>query len=243
MYPPTLLERFCLPSTCDRRRLRQFTAAVLPLEDRRLLSASAMMTQTAAFPDVVSHPNVSTQAFLYFDSSMGTLKEVDVVATGSFTAQFGPSGTSGKDYVLNANSSTPQTTRLTDSADLAAFTGKFRIPISVNGNATTSSSPGQGDLSATITVNYQFDPNYPSLDPTPSPGQAPQSTTLTSSTNNVETPSTTPTSTLNASNTVRPLPSQNLTPVHPVVHHLHARHPRPAVEHLHATKPHVVHTR
>jgi len=182
------------------------------------------MTQTATFPDLESLPTVSNQAILYFSSTMGTLTEVDVVTSGSFSSEFsaenlGPSsstiagttggnlainvptgaipvtipavtrtfvasafdgtldygGTSGQDLTLVANSSTPQTTVLTSPTDLAAFTGHFRIPISVSGHATGNANSDNGDLSAgfkthtsaTITVIYHFIPNLPSLDPPP----------------------------------------------------------------------------
>ena len=69
---------------------RRLTPAVRPLEDRQLLSGAptATMTQTATFPNLESHPNVASQAFLYFSSTMGTLTEVDVVTSGSFSTQF-----------------------------------------------------------------------------------------------------------------------------------------------------------
>ncbi len=261
------------------------------------------MTQTATFPNIESLPNVSTQAILYFNSNMGTLTEVDLVTSGSFSAEFQaenlgstattinattsdnlsinvPSGAvpvtipsvnwtlnSGKDSAPVTSSSTPQTTELTSSADLAAFTGNFRMPISVSNQSTTSSAAGDGDLSAkfntqtsaTLTVIYHFTPNLPSLDPPPGPG--PLSSTPTSST-----------SPISGSSTVTPLPSGTVqgtstlpatgstkiglssghvqknasvkksTPIHPAVHHVLARHPRPAVEHLPAKKAHVAHT-
>jgi len=180
------------------------------------------MTQTATFPNLELLPNVSTQAILYFSSTMGTLTEVDLVTSGSYSTEFyadnlGPSsttiegttsgnlsinapsgeipvtipsvtesfnaapfestldygGTSGKDFAPVTSNSTPQTMILTSPADLAAFTGNFRIPVNVAGHATGSASSGNGDLSAgfntqtsaTITVIYHFIPNLPSLDP------------------------------------------------------------------------------
>jgi hypothetical protein len=180
------------------------------------------MTQTATFPILESLPNVSTQAILYFSSTMGTLTEVDLVTSGSYSTEFhaenlGPSnttiegttganvaikvpsgaipvtipsstesfdaspfdgaldygGTSGKDFAPVTSNSTPLTMILTSPADLAAFTGNFRIPVTVSGHATGSASSGNGDLSAgfktqtsaTITVIYHFIPNLPSLDP------------------------------------------------------------------------------
>ena len=182
------------------------------------------MTQTATFPNLESLPNVATQAFLYFSSAMGTLTEVDLVTSGSFSTEFhaenlGPSsttiegttsgnlainvptgavpvtvpsvtesfnaspfdgnlddgGTSGKDFAPVTSSSAAETTVLTSPADLAAFTGNFRIPITVSGHAMGSISSGNNDLSdgfntqtsATITVIYHYNPNLPSLDPPP----------------------------------------------------------------------------
>ena len=131
----------------------------------------------------------ATQAFLYFSSTMGTLTEVDVVTSGSYSTEFHaenlgsssstikgttsgnlainvptgaipvtiPSvtetfnaspfdgtldyaGTSGKDFAPITSSSAAQTMVLTSPADLAAFTGNFRIPITVSGHATGSVS-------------------------------------------------------------------------------------------------------
>ncbi len=87
-------------------------------------------------------------------------------------------GTSGKDFAPVTSSSTPQTMVLTSPADLAAFTGHFRLPVSVSGHATGSATSDDGDLSsgfntqtsATITVIYHYIPNLPSLDPPPATG-------------------------------------------------------------------------
>jgi hypothetical protein len=182
------------------------------------------MTQTATFPDLESNPALSDQAVLYFSATMGTLTEVDVVTSGSFTTQFsaenlGPTsatikgttiadlsinvptgpmpvnippvtetfdasaydgtpgyvGTSGTAMAPVTSSSTPQTTVLTSPADLAAFTGFARIPISVSGHATGSATSSNGDAStalntqtsATITVIYHYIPNLPGTDPAP----------------------------------------------------------------------------
>jgi len=324
MLRPNVLKRLLLPLQCGRRPRRRLTPVVRPLEGRRLLSApaagapppSAVMTQTATFPNLESLPNVSTQAILYFSSRMGTLTEVDLVTSGSFNSEFyaenlGSSsstiegttsgnlsvnvptgsipvtipsvtqtfdaqpfdgtldygGTSGKDFAPVTSSSTPQTTVLTSSADLAAFTGNFRMPIGVTNHATTSSSAGNSDLSAqiktqtsaTLTVIYHFTPNLPSLDPPPSP--APLSSTPTSSTSPISgsgtvTPS--PSGTVQGTSTLPATGSTNhglssghpktnvsvkkSTPFHSAVHDLQARHPRPAVEHPLAKKAHVAHT-
>ncbi len=232
MHLPTFFDRLFLRVPRGQRPRRRVTLAVRALEDRKLLSSSpagglnpsATMTQTATFPNLESLPNRGTQAFLYFSSAMGTLTEVDVVSSGSFSTEFHaenlgsssatiagttggnltinvPSGaipvtipsvtetfnalpfdgdldyagTSGKNFAPVTSSSAPETTVLTSPADLAAFTGNFRIPISISGHATGSAGSGNDDLSdgfntqtsATITVIYHYVPNLPSLDPTP----------------------------------------------------------------------------
>ena len=83
----TFAERIGLPMARDRRP-RRLAPAVMPLEDRRLLSgsSSAVMTQTATFPNIELAPKASTQAILYFSPTMGTLTEVDLVTSGSVGA-------------------------------------------------------------------------------------------------------------------------------------------------------------
>src|SRR5438094_1527694 len=184
MHRPTVLERLFSFLVSRRRPLRRLAPAVRSLEGRQLLSASppggspasAVMTQTATFPDLESLPTVSSQAILYFAATMGTLTEVDLVTSGSFNSEFsaenlGPAsstiagttsgnlsinvptgaipvtipsvtqtfhaapfdgtlddaGTSGTEAPV-ASSSAPQTAVLTSPADLAAFTGHFRMP-------------------------------------------------------------------------------------------------------------------
>ena len=240
MHLPTVCERLFLRVARGQRPRRRLTLSVRPLEGRQLLSASppgalnpsATMTQTATFPNLESLPNVGTQAFLYFSSTMGTLTEVDLVTSGSYSTEFhaenlGPSSTtiegttsgnlainvptgaipvtvppvtetfnaspfdgklddagpSGKEFAPVTSSSAAERTALTSPADLAAFTGNFRIPISVSGQATGSVSSGNNDLSdgfntqtsATITVIYHYIPNLPSLDPPPTTTNLPGS--------------------------------------------------------------------
>jgi hypothetical protein len=225
MHLTTVLD-WLLQPTPDRRRVRRrLNPAVGQLEGRTLLSnvmATATMTQTATYPILESSPNTATQAFLYFSAPMGTLTQVDVITSGTFTTQFYaenprptnsqitgttsaslsinvPSGsiplsipsvtesftaapydgtldyggTSGKAFAPETSSSAPQTTVLTSPADLAAFTGYFRMPISVTGHATGSATSSSGALSdgfntqtsVTITIIDHFIPNLPSLDP------------------------------------------------------------------------------
>jgi hypothetical protein len=232
MHLPTVCDRLFSHVARGQRPRRRLALAVQPLEGRQLLSSSpslglnpsATMTQTVTFPNLESLPNVGTQALLYFSSTMGTLTEVDLVTSGSFSTEFhaenlGPSsitiagttsgnlainvptgsipvivpsvtqtfnaspfdgdldaaGTSGKDFAPVTSSSAAETTVLTSPADLAAFTGNFRIPMSVSGHAMGSVSSGDDDVSdgfntqtsATITVIYHYIPDLPSLDPPP----------------------------------------------------------------------------
>jgi hypothetical protein len=180
------------------------------------------MTQTATFPDLESLPDVATQAFLYFSPTIGTLTEVDMVASGSYSTQFraenlghtastivettsgnlsinvpsGPiavtipsvterfkaapydgalnyGGSSGKDFAPETASSAPQTKVLTSPADLATFTGAFRIPVSVTGHATGSATATNDYMSSgfttktsvTLTIIYRYIPILPNLEP------------------------------------------------------------------------------
>jgi hypothetical protein len=201
---------------------------------------TATMTQTATFPNLESMPTMATQAFLYFNSTMGALTEVDVVASGSFSTQFstenmgavstaitgttsgqlsinlpsGPipvtipsvtetfnapafdgslndAGISGKSFAPVTSNSAAQTIAMSSPADLADFTGNFRIPISVTGHATGSATASDADLSsnfktqtsATITIIYHYTPNLQSLDPSTSTGQSSQPTGTTTTSN------------------------------------------------------------
>jgi hypothetical protein len=230
MYPPAVPDWLFLRMSSGLRPSRRLAPALRSLEGRQLLSGSgliptATMTQTATFPNLEAAPNASTQAFLYFNSTMGTLTEVDLVTSGSFSTQFyaenlGSSsttingttsgnlsinvptgaipltipsvtetfnaspfdgntdyaGTSGKNFAPVTSNSATQTTVLTSPANLAAFTGSARIPISVSGHATGSASSGTSALSdgfntqtsATITIIYHYIPNVPSLNSPPS---------------------------------------------------------------------------
>jgi hypothetical protein len=254
MRPQIFFDRFFRGAVSGHRSTRRLTPTIVPLEGRQLLSVSptpgltptATMTQTATFPNLESLPNVASQAFLYFSSTMGTLTEVDITTSGSFTTQFSaenlgssattiegttsanlainlPSGAipvtipsvtesfnaapydgitndagvSGKDFASVASSSATQTTALTSPAALAAFTGNFRIPITVSGHATGSASSGNGDLSdafntqtsVTVTITYDYIPNLPNLDP-PTPVTSTTAPTSGGGTSSGSTPST-----------------------------------------------------
>jgi hypothetical protein len=254
------------------------------------------MTQTATFPNLESQPNVADQAILYFSSSIGTLTEVDVVTSGSYTTQFyaqnlgatsskitgttaanlsinlpsgpvpvtipavaesfnaGPfggtvnySGTSGKVFAAESSSSTTNTTVMTSPADLAAYTGQFRIPITVSGRATGSASSTDGELSdgfntqtsVTLTVIYHYtsfsDTGPPtssgSGDTTPAPG-----TPVSSGTGPTSPSPTTPTGTGSQIQSLPTLPQNSSThgqkakakvpakPSHQSVHHAAISH-------------------
>jgi hypothetical protein len=230
MNPAPIALRLGSPRIPGKRSRRQLRPAVHALEGRQLLSGSsasvpaptATMTQTATFPNLESFPDAATQAFLYFNSSMGTLTEVDLVTSGSYTTQFEAQnlgatsseitgtttgnvsinvptgaipvtipavtenfeaapfagtleygGTSGNDFAPVTSNSASQTTVLTSPADLSAFTGNFRIPITVSGHATGTATSTNGQLSdnfntqtsVTLTVIYHYTPNPPSQDP------------------------------------------------------------------------------
>jgi hypothetical protein len=79
------------------------------------------MIQTATFPNLESIPNVSTQALLYFSAPMGTLTEVDVVTSGSFSTQF---------YAENLASSRSMITGTT-SANISINVPTGAIPLSI----------------------------------------------------------------------------------------------------------------
>jgi len=173
MHLPIVLDRLFLPMASGRRPRRRLTPAVRALEGRQLLSASpagdllpsATMTQTATFPNIESLPNLATQAFLYFSSTMGTLTEVDLVTSGPCSGTVNYGGTSGKDFTPAASSSGAQATVLTSPNDLAAFTGSFRMPIIVSGHMAGSATSSNTQASETLTVIYHYIPNLPSLDP------------------------------------------------------------------------------
>jgi hypothetical protein len=145
----------------------------------------------------------------------------------------GPSGTS---MAPVTSSATPQTTVLTSPADLAAFTGFARIPISVSGHATGSTNPDDSqvsaafntDTSATITVTYHYIPNLPSpVQPvggstsSPSGGTNPAPVTATGTTTDPGSGGTSPTST-GASTTI--VAHQGSAKTRNVSHH-HQAHP------------------
>jgi hypothetical protein len=300
MNPPALRDPLFLSASSCLRPRRRLTPALRPLESRDLLSTvptpAATMTQTATFPNLESLPNVATQAFLYFSSTMGTLTEVDVVTSGSFSTQFSaenlgsssttiegttsanlsinvPSGaipltipsvnesfnaspfdgkandagTSGKGFAPETSNAVAQTTVLTSPADLGAFTGNFRIPVSVSGHATGNASSGNGDLSdsfktqtsATITIIYHYIPNMPSQDPSATTTSASAPSSGTGSAGPAAT-SATAVGSLSTTRVIQARPSSTIAktkaPVHTaiVTHHV-VKHP--VVSHVVRPKP------
>src|SRR5271156_3265678 len=140
MYPPAVPDWLLLCMSSGLRPSRRLAPALRSLEGRHLLSGSgltptATMTQTATFPNLESLPNVSTQAFLYFSSTMGTLTEVDLVTSGSYSTQFyaenlGPSsttieGTTSANLSINVPSGAIPVTipSITESFNAAPFDG------------------------------------------------------------------------------------------------------------------------
>jgi hypothetical protein len=114
----------------------------------------------------------TTDANLSINLPNGPLPLSIPSVTESFTA--GPydgtlnySGTSGKEFATETSSAAPETTALTSPSDLAAFTGQFRIPVTISGHATGSASSTNGHLSdgfntqtsVTLTIIYNYIPN------------------------------------------------------------------------------------
>ncbi len=64
------------------------------------------MTQTATFPNLEATPNASrSQAFVFFNSTMGTLTEVDLVTSGSFSTQFHAENLGSSSTTINGTTS------------------------------------------------------------------------------------------------------------------------------------------
>jgi hypothetical protein len=161
MDQPTIFGRRFFPPI--RRRRRAFTPAVRPLEGRRLLTASATMTQTATFPDLESYPNLSDQALLYFSATMGTLTEVDLVTSGSFQSQF-----SAENLGPTSNAITGTTT-----GDLAINVPTGAMPVAIPAvSESFNASAFDGTLDYAGTSGKTF--------ATVTSSSAPQTTVLTS---------------------------------------------------------------
>src|SRR5262245_20183035 len=167
--------------SASRRAPRQVMPEVGPLEDRQLLSGppTATMTQTATFPDLESLPNVATQAFLYFSAPMGTLTEVDVQTSGSFTSTFSAenlgssastiNGTSGAALTVNVPTggislSIPSVAEsfnaspFDGTADDAGTSGKEFAPVTSSSGVQTSVFTSPAALAA-FTGNFRIPVN------------------------------------------------------------------------------------
>ncbi len=136
----------------------------------------------------------TTNANLSINLPSGSLPLSIPSVSESFTA--GPydgtlnySGTSGKEFATETSSSAPETTVLTSPSDLAAFTGQFRIPVTVSGHAMGSASATDGHLSdgfntqtsVTLTIIYHYIPNLSSPTGSSSGSSAPSSGSSSSS--------------------------------------------------------------
>jgi hypothetical protein len=149
MERPTILVRRLFPRV-GRRPRRGLTPDVRTLEGRRLLSggtqATATMTQTATFPDLETNPSLSNQAVLYFSATMGTLTEVDLVTSGSFSSQFSAQNLG----------STSSTIAGTTSANLSVNVPSGPISVAVppvvqSFNATAEGGGASGKTFGTVT--------------------------------------------------------------------------------------------
>jgi hypothetical protein len=168
MQLPTVLDRLVVPTAGGRRPRHRLAPEVGLLEDRQLLSGgvpapTATMTQTATFPNLEAMPNAATQAFLYFSSTIGTLTEVDVVTSGSYTTQFNAEN-------LGASSSNiTGTTR----ANLSINVPSGSIPLAVPAvTESFTAGPYDGSQNDAAASGRQFAPE--------SSSSATQTTVLTS---------------------------------------------------------------
>jgi hypothetical protein len=134
------------------------------------------MTQTATFPDLESSPTTSSQAILYFNATLGTLTEVDLVTSGSFQSEFyaenlGPSsstiqGTTRGNLSINVPSGTipvtiPSVTETFDAApfdgsiDYGGTSGKDFAPVTSSATPQTMVLTAPADLAA-FTGHFQM---------------------------------------------------------------------------------------
>jgi hypothetical protein len=190
-----------LSPTLSNQAILYFSSTMGTLTEVDLVTSGSFQTQFSAENLAPSSRTIvgTTSANLSIDAPTGAVPVVVPPVTESFDASafdgtddYG--GTSGATLAPVTSSSTPQTTVLTSPADLAAFTGHFRIPLSVSGHATGSTAADNGDVSAafntdtsaTITVVYHYIPNLPPLDPPP----ASSTPSTGSGTNAAPTPST-----------------------------------------------------
>ncbi len=161
-----------------------FSSSIGKLTEVDVETSGSFSTQFAA-ENLGSSSNVitgTTSANLAINVPSGAISLSIPSITEKFTAApfngtVTDDGTSGEEFASVKSNSARQTTVLTSPAALAAFTGNFRIPITVSGHAQGVATSTKGDISdnfqtqtsVTITVIYHYDPSLPSLDPTPAP--------------------------------------------------------------------------
>jgi hypothetical protein len=224
------------PNLSDQALL-YFSATMGTLTEVDVVTSGSFNTQFAAENLASSSRTIAgtTSANLSINVPTGAMPVVIPPVTESFNASgfdghIDDGGTSGKTFASVTSSSAPQTTVLTSPAALAAFTGHFRIPFSVTGHATGSTTPNDGnvsasfktDTSATITVIYHYIPNLSDTGSSPgtstsSPGGT--STSPNGSSSGVQAlTGTTDGSTAHA-NRQRSLSKRMSHPHHPVRHH------------------------
>lgn len=211
--------------TLSDQSLLYFSATMGTLTEVDVVTSGSFQSQFSA-ENLASSPRTitgTTAANLSINVPTGSIP-VDIPAvTQSFQASaydgtLDDGGTSGKTMPAVTSQSSPQTTVLTSPAALAAFTGHFRIPVSVSGHATGSVTPDDSnvsssfntDTSATITVIYHYIPN--------APGSGPSSGTPVSSAGGATTPSP-----ITATGTTPTQGSSSVT-VTPATHGRHHRH-------------------
>jgi hypothetical protein len=167
------------PTSTDQALL-YFSATMGTLTEVDVVTSGSFRSQFSA-ENLAASANAITEttaARLSFAVPTGAVPVTIPAVTQSFNAtpfdgKLDDRGTSGRTFAPVTSRSTPQTAVLTSAADRAAFTGHFRIPLSVSGHATGSVVSSHGDVSsavrtdtsATITVIYHYIPNLPGLDP------------------------------------------------------------------------------
>jgi hypothetical protein len=237
-----------LPTVSDQALL-YFSATMGTLTEVDVVTSGSFESQFSAENLAPSSRTIegTTTANLAINVPTGAIPVSIPSVTESFDAsafdgKLDDAGPSGTTRAPVTSSSTPQTTVLTSPADLAAFTGFARIPISVSGHATGSTNPDDSqvsaafntDTSATITVTYHYIPNLPSpvqqpVNPISSAGggSSPAPVTATGTTTDPGGGGTSPAST-GASTTIVPHHGSSKTRI---ISHHHQAHP------IHRPKP------
>jgi hypothetical protein len=157
-----------------------FSAPMGPLTEVDVITSGTFTTQFYAENLGPSSSQITgtTSANLSINVPTGSIPLSIPSVTESFTAApydgiLDYSGTSGMEFAPETSTAAAATTVLASPAELAAFTGYFRMPVSVTGHALGNATSSNGDLSAgfntqtsvTITIIDHYIPNLPSLDP------------------------------------------------------------------------------